>query len=147
MRSLNVAFASGGEGRPYRVSGLTLGGLARWFSERGTVFRAVALRGWFPGYEGCRRATRGVRTKQVGVNPFWRADVEAGVEGPSGAKTPGLWLSGWCRTRKGEALLAARWLAIAGAARSDGSVVVLVDHGNCRSRRTACGPRAPARAG
>jgi hypothetical protein len=62
-------------------------------------------------------------------------------------KTPGLWKSGWCQTRKGEVLLAARWLAIAGAAGSEGLVVVLVDHGNCRSRRTACGSGAPVRAG
>lgn len=54
----------------------------------GAVFRAATLRGSVPGNEGCQRATRGVRNKQVGVNPFWRADVEAGVEGPSGVHDP-----------------------------------------------------------
>jgi hypothetical protein len=36
-------------------------------------------------------------------------------------KTPELWKSGWRQTRKGEGLLVARWLAIAGVAGSEGS--------------------------
>lgn len=51
-----------------------------------------------------------------------------GLEVLRETKTPGLWKSGWRQTRKGEVLLAARWLAIASAAGSEGSVVVLVDH-------------------
>jgi hypothetical protein len=104
------------------------------------VLRTVALRGLFPGGGGCQRATGGVRTKQVRVNPLRRADVEVGVEGPSGAETPGLWAAGWRRLFREEVLLVVRWLAIATAAGSEGSGVVLVDHDHCRSRRTAWGP-------
>lgn len=154
-----AAWAGGGRhlgcGRPSSLSraavgggptGLSSFGSRAWLvgsPEGGAGFRAVARLGWFPSWDERQRATGGVRTKQVGVNPSRRADVGAGVEGPSGACRP---LS--CGNPAGaasseEALLAARWLAIAGTARSGGSMVVLVDHENCRSRRTACGPRAP----
>lgn len=158
-----AAWAGGGRhlgcGRPSWLSRAAVGGgptgrsgfgSTAWLggSPRGEVeFRTVVLAGWFPSWEERQRATGGVRIEQVGVNPFRRADVEAGVEGPAGACRP---LS--CGNPAGAAsseaaLLAARWLAIAGTARSGGPMVVLVDHENCRSRWTACGPRAPVRAG
>jgi hypothetical protein len=68
--------------------------------EGPTSVRSLFTVGSRPG--GCQRATRGVRTKQVGENPLRRADVEVGVEGSFGSlQTPELWLSGWRRPPSG----------------------------------------------
>jgi hypothetical protein len=116
--SLSRAGVGGGPTGPIE---LRLEGPARWLPARGGRVPYGRSSWSVPGQEECQRATGGVRTKQVGVNPLWRADVEAGVEGPSGFCRPlscgypaGAALSG-------EALLATRWLAIAGVAGSDGS--------------------------
>ena len=66
-------------------SGFGSAGRAGWLSaRRGRIPSGYCSR-LFPGCEECQRATRGVRNEQVGEYPLRRADVEAGVKGPSGA--------------------------------------------------------------